>query len=134
MHLDKRFKMVTMQLDSIHLEFNSFHMNFAFVILACRNNTYGPACTMACGNCLYLYGEQCNHVTGHCPRGCPEGFKGDLCNNGNKASVTNSNRSGRKVIKKAFKSPHCNQDVKHDNFVELTFKIMKGKKKKIIVI
>lgn len=104
MHLDKRFKMVTMQLDSIHLEFNSFHSNFAFVILACRNNTYGPACTMACGNCLYLYGEQCNHVTGHCPRGCPEGFKGDLCNDGNIAGVTKSNQVEKSL--KRHSNPH----------------------------
>lgn len=34
---------------------------------------------MKCGNCLYLYGEQCHHVTGNCPRGCDVGFQGDHC-------------------------------------------------------
>uniref|UniRef100_A0A8W8P5I2 Endothelial cells scavenger receptor n=1 Tax=Magallana gigas TaxID=29159 RepID=A0A8W8P5I2_MAGGI len=45
----------------------------------CNNNTYGPNCSRTCGHCLYLYGEQCNHVTGQCPRGCASGFQGDLC-------------------------------------------------------
>lgn len=85
-----------MHLDNIHLEFNSFHSNFVFVISACRNNTYGPACSMACGNCLYLYGEQCNHVTGHCPRGCPEGSKGDMCNDG---KITGTVRVEKNIYK-----------------------------------
>eukprot|EP00105_Crassostrea_gigas_P037052 XP_019921200.1 PREDICTED: uncharacterized protein LOC105324614 [Crassostrea gigas] len=34
---------------------------------------------MKCGICLYLYGEQCHHVTGQCRRGCGDGFHGDLC-------------------------------------------------------
>lgn len=34
---------------------------------------------MTCGNCLYVYGESCNHVTGQCPRECASGFQGDLC-------------------------------------------------------
>nr|XP_022306629.1 uncharacterized protein LOC111113003 isoform X3 [Crassostrea virginica] len=45
----------------------------------CNNSTYGPNCSMTCGNCLYLYGEQCHHVTGQCPRGCIDGFTGARC-------------------------------------------------------
>lgn len=37
---------------------------------------------MKCGKCLYLYGEQCHHVTGECPRGCGDGFHGDRCDQG----------------------------------------------------
>ena len=51
--------------------------------LVCRNNTYGSECSQTCGNCLYLYGEQCHHVTGHCPRDCVTGFQGDRCMEGN---------------------------------------------------
>ena len=54
-----------------------------YIILVCGNNTYGPNCSLTCGNCLYLYGEQCHHVTGHCPRDCAAGFQGDRCNEGN---------------------------------------------------
>ena len=48
----------------------------------CGNNTYGPACSQTCGNCLYVNGEQCHHVTGQCPRDCVAGFQGKLCNEG----------------------------------------------------
>lgn len=48
----------------------------------CGNNTYGANCSMTCGNCSYLYGEQCHHVTGHCPRECIFGFQGDRCDKG----------------------------------------------------
>lgn len=51
-------------------------------IVVCNNDTYGTDCSMRCGKCLYLYGEQCHHVTGHCPRGCGDGFQGDLCDQG----------------------------------------------------
>ncbi|XP_078320876.1 uncharacterized protein LOC111113002 [Crassostrea virginica] len=45
----------------------------------CNNSTYGPNCSLTCGNCLYLYGEQCHHVTGQCPLGCVDGFTGTRC-------------------------------------------------------
>lgn len=50
--------------------------------VACGNNTYGPNCSMTCGNCSYFYGEQCHHVTGYCPRECISGFKGARCDEG----------------------------------------------------
>ena len=48
---------------------------------------------MKCGICLYLYGEQCHHVTGQCPHGCGDGFHGDLCNQG-----INGYESSQKII------------------------------------
>lgn len=50
--------------------------------VVCGNNTYGTNCSMTCGNCSYLYGEQCHHVTGYCPRGCILGFQGVRCDEG----------------------------------------------------
>ena len=58
-------------------------LNAFALYLVCRNNTYGSDCSLSCGNCLYLYGEQCHHVTGHCPRDCVTGFQGDRCMEGN---------------------------------------------------
>lgn len=52
------------------------------LFLACGNNTYGQGCPLTCRNCLYLYGEQCHHVTGQCIRGCDVGFQGKRCNQG----------------------------------------------------
>lgn len=49
------------------------------IVSVCNVNSYGSNCSMTCGNCLYVYGESCNHVTGQCPRGCASGFQGDLC-------------------------------------------------------
>ena len=46
---------------------------------ACGNYTYGPDCSLTCGNCLYLAGEQCHHVTGECPRDWAAGFQGKFC-------------------------------------------------------
>ena len=48
----------------------------------CRNNTYGPGCSLKCGNCLYQNEEQCHHVTGQCPSECAEGYKGKRCDEG----------------------------------------------------
>lgn len=52
-------------------------MIILFINIVCINNTYGPKCSLECGNCLYLYEEQCHHVTGRCPLGCDIGFQGD---------------------------------------------------------
>lgn len=54
-------------------------MIILFINIVCINNTYGPKCSLECGNCLYLYEEQCHHVTGRCPLGCDIGFQGDRC-------------------------------------------------------
>lgn len=61
--------------------FQQIHFLEMFHIV-CNNNTYGPRCSLTCGNCLYLYGEQCHHVTGQCPRECNVGFQGDRCDQG----------------------------------------------------
>lgn len=55
---------------------------FYKIKIVCNNNTYGPRCSSKCGNCLYLYGEQCDHVTGQCSRGCDVGYHGDHCDQG----------------------------------------------------
>lgn len=56
-------------------------------IVACNNDTYGTDFSMKCGNCLYLYGEQCHHVTGQCPRGCDVGFQGERCDQGTAITI-----------------------------------------------
>ena len=38
-------------------------------------------CRLTCGKCHR--GEQCHHLTGHCPFGCDPGMFGEKCVNGN---------------------------------------------------
>lgn len=63
-------------LEVIHIK-NSFVIRF----FVCAANTYRPHCSLTCGKCILLYGENCHHITGRCPRGCAYGFQMDLCNN-----------------------------------------------------
>ena len=57
--------------------------SFLVIFLECENYTYGAHCSQTCGSCLYLAGEQCDHVTGECPRDCAAGYQGELCMEGN---------------------------------------------------
>ncbi|XP_052791693.1 protein draper-like, partial [Mya arenaria] len=41
------------------------------------NGFFGPYCKYACGNCSP--GSTCSAQTGHCPKGCDNGFKGVFC-------------------------------------------------------
>lgn len=42
----------------------------------CTKGTFGQGCAEEC----HCYGEAaCDHVTGECPSGCQEGFKGSAC-------------------------------------------------------
>lgn len=44
------------------------------IVLVCNVNSYGLNCFRMCGNCLYVYGESCNYVSGYCFCGCVFGF------------------------------------------------------------
>ncbi|XP_076441185.1 uncharacterized protein LOC143280430 [Babylonia areolata] len=43
----------------------------------CRPRTYGMSCSMECGMCEGS--DVCDPVTGLCPRGCADGYHGDMC-------------------------------------------------------
>lgn len=46
-------------------------------ILECPPQTYGIACSMACGKCGN--GSTCDPVTGQCTSGCEHGWTGEKC-------------------------------------------------------
>lgn len=58
-----------------------------FCIIECREGWYDMNCTQLCvGHCKDSV--TCNHVTGHCDRGCAVGWKGDLCDEGISCNFT----------------------------------------------
>lgn len=55
--------------------------NFDFALyLECKNNTYGPNCTLACGHCHG--GENCDPTRGGICEGCSSGWRGPRCDEG----------------------------------------------------
>lgn len=58
---------------------NSKHSNIGlfFKTLECPPQTYGIACSMACGKCGN--GSTCDPVTGQCTSGCEHGWTGEKC-------------------------------------------------------
>lgn len=53
----------------------------SIIFLACRKGWYGVNCSQQCaGQCRD--NTTCNHVTGHCERGCASGWTGIFCNRG----------------------------------------------------
>ena len=45
--------------------------------LVCKKQTYGVACSQACGSCSN--GEACHPANGTCVNGCMEGLMGSNC-------------------------------------------------------
>lgn len=53
--------------------------------IECREGLYGERCSQLCsGNCKD--NETCNHVTGQCDKGCTTGWKGAMCDKGNRVN------------------------------------------------
>lgn len=49
-----------------------------FCFTECKEGLYGINCSQQCvGHCRA--GATCNHVTGHCDKGCDDGWTGVMC-------------------------------------------------------
>ena len=48
-----------------------------YFIIVCKKQTYGVACSQACGYCSN--GEACHPANGTCVNGCMEGMMGSNC-------------------------------------------------------
>ncbi|XP_012937090.1 receptor-type tyrosine-protein phosphatase T [Aplysia californica] len=59
----------------------------------CRHGFYGPSCVNKCGACRHRV--TCDPVSGECPDGCQDGYKGKLC-----AKLCPSHMYGRDCLKK----------------------------------
>ncbi|RUS75761.1 hypothetical protein EGW08_016487, partial [Elysia chlorotica] len=42
--------------------------------------TYGADCSQTCNSNCGGVDKECDHITGHCLKGCVIGYKGDFCN------------------------------------------------------
>lgn len=62
---------------------------------------------MTCGNCSYLYGEQCHHVTGFCPRECILGFQGERCDEAHGSNPTTKSNNIQEPLLYTLASLFC---------------------------
>lgn len=66
-----------------------------FCVNRCPSGRYGTKCKNLCGNCVNFH---CDYHTGHCKRGCKEGYRKPLCKDFE--GISNGNFSLSSVEKK----------------------------------
>lgn len=60
----------------------------SIIFLACKKGWYGVNCSQQCmGHCRD--NTVCNHVTGHCDKGCDAGWTGIFCHTGTEKNNKN---------------------------------------------